>query len=529
MTTHVLTPPPSGRMRRRVPVYQTTNPFVPIAEEHVLSAATLERAVLTMPAKAALRRLCVPIPRSRWMDFDCPATAPSALGDLQGAGRLASDAHAGIWFVGSYASAGIPLLEGSVRSLTLCAVPPRCVKVLVGKDNTDVLKRVSIFQHGLSRLVLSGVVLSQDFFHLLEELPHLRYLNLRQCVVAPPPETLHAPPAIEHLSLVHLVPQADVAVKYSPYFIHLFPRAATLSLDRNYLPPEGTYATPTTLVVPGTENVLYNSELYMHMLTKTNIRLHKLTHLIILMSQSYFPPFYVEPPVSVSFPPGQLQRLHSVTAPLQIVLPLLAAGTRLRRLAVQGALAEPELAVQVVDAVTQKMHPLSSLAFTLVHWDEHLLAHISAKLKELEALEVLYHARQLNQAFLKALETQYLPAMPCLKSLYIHFFPNGFYDPFLRRQIPTRTRSIPRAVGLTQLSQLTRFSYSLVRLRLDSDDTWSRANAASAWGTVKGTPEMDMQWTSSRSIDEDQRLDYDPSLYLRPFQYIPVTLPSAYG
>ncbi|KAF7306446.1 hypothetical protein MIND_00435800 [Mycena indigotica] len=125
MATHILTSPSSTAPA----VFQTTNPFVPIHEEHILSVATLERAVLTLPSKAALRGLCKTATPS-W--YQCPAEMDCQLGDLQGAGRLQSDAHAGIWLVGSYASVGIPLLEGCVVSaknvyLAICkteGIPP---------------------------------------------------------------------------------------------------------------------------------------------------------------------------------------------------------------------------------------------------------------------------------------------------------------------------------------------------------------------------------------------------------------------
>ncbi|KAJ7071555.1 hypothetical protein C8F01DRAFT_1047603 [Mycena amicta] len=114
MTTQILTPPTPTT----TPVFQTTNPFVSIPDEHILSVATLERAVLTLPAKTALRGLCTTRPSSsatrKW--YQCAAETECVLGDLQGAGRLESDARAGMWLVGSYASVGIPLLEGCVVS-----------------------------------------------------------------------------------------------------------------------------------------------------------------------------------------------------------------------------------------------------------------------------------------------------------------------------------------------------------------------------------------------------------------------------
>ncbi|KAJ7239038.1 hypothetical protein B0H12DRAFT_1025418 [Mycena haematopus] len=113
MTTHILVPPPALKDEVAVPVFQTTNPFVHVREDRILSVATLERAVLTMPAKDALRGLCHETRRAWWQSS---AEAECSLGSLQGAGRRESDARPGIWLCGSYAHVGIPLLEGCVVS-----------------------------------------------------------------------------------------------------------------------------------------------------------------------------------------------------------------------------------------------------------------------------------------------------------------------------------------------------------------------------------------------------------------------------
>ncbi|KAJ7480105.1 hypothetical protein B0H11DRAFT_1725374 [Mycena galericulata] len=113
MATQVLTPPPALKAELAVPVFQTTNPFVDVQDDRILSVATLERAVLTMQAKDALRGLYRETRRAWWQ---CSAEAESALGDLQGAGRRESDERPGVWLCGSYAHVGIPLLEGCVVS-----------------------------------------------------------------------------------------------------------------------------------------------------------------------------------------------------------------------------------------------------------------------------------------------------------------------------------------------------------------------------------------------------------------------------
>ncbi|KAJ7924471.1 hypothetical protein B0H13DRAFT_1978624 [Mycena leptocephala] len=101
----ILAPPPALKAELAVPVFQTTNPFVPVHDDRILSVATLERAVLTMPAKTRC---------GAW--WQSAAEAECTLGELQGAGRRESDAGPGVWLCGSYAYVGIPLLEGCVVS-----------------------------------------------------------------------------------------------------------------------------------------------------------------------------------------------------------------------------------------------------------------------------------------------------------------------------------------------------------------------------------------------------------------------------
>ncbi|KAJ6501487.1 hypothetical protein C8R47DRAFT_228701 [Mycena vitilis] len=113
MATQILVPPPEFKDELAVPVFQTTNPFVPVHDDRILSVATLERAVLTVHAKDALQGLCRETRRAWWQSA---AEAEYTLGDLQGAGRRESDARPGVWLCGSYAFVGIPLLEGCVVS-----------------------------------------------------------------------------------------------------------------------------------------------------------------------------------------------------------------------------------------------------------------------------------------------------------------------------------------------------------------------------------------------------------------------------
>jgi len=108
MATHVLALP-----RGLARIYQTTNPFVPLEKSRVLSVARLERAVVTVESKEALKGLSRENERRWWQ---CASQGEYRLGKLQGAGRASNSKGPGIWICGSFAYAGIPLLEGCVVS-----------------------------------------------------------------------------------------------------------------------------------------------------------------------------------------------------------------------------------------------------------------------------------------------------------------------------------------------------------------------------------------------------------------------------
>ena len=112
MTTHILTPP-MGFPAHLHDIYQTTNPIIPPRSECVLSVATLERAIVTTKSKEALKGLYWEDGRKWWQ---CAGQGSVHLGELQGAGALSSIKGPGIWICGSFAAAGIPLLEGCVVS-----------------------------------------------------------------------------------------------------------------------------------------------------------------------------------------------------------------------------------------------------------------------------------------------------------------------------------------------------------------------------------------------------------------------------
>lgn len=85
---------------------QTTNPLVEVDPTMIISSWWGERAVLSLASKGVLPRFILPDPTTtRPLENKSPAGRG---GDLQG--------HDGIYFTGSWASAGIPLLEGCVQS-----------------------------------------------------------------------------------------------------------------------------------------------------------------------------------------------------------------------------------------------------------------------------------------------------------------------------------------------------------------------------------------------------------------------------
>jgi hypothetical protein len=94
MATHIV-PRPNGAEA----VYQTTNPTVPISPSTIRSVAKMERAVLTLQSKSA---------RTSFVTVD------GNLGAAQGARAVPGGPQ--VWFCGSYAGDGIPLLEGCVVS-----------------------------------------------------------------------------------------------------------------------------------------------------------------------------------------------------------------------------------------------------------------------------------------------------------------------------------------------------------------------------------------------------------------------------
>ncbi|KAJ4485481.1 splicing factor, Prp19-binding domain-containing protein [Lentinula aciculospora] len=113
MATHVLLPP-QGYPAHLPTIYQTTNPIVNPRESRILSVASLDRAVLTVQSKRALKGLNVEYGRKWWQ---AAGQGKSGLGPLQGARRGKElNQTPGLWICGSFAHSGIPLLEGCVVS-----------------------------------------------------------------------------------------------------------------------------------------------------------------------------------------------------------------------------------------------------------------------------------------------------------------------------------------------------------------------------------------------------------------------------
>ncbi|KAF9535769.1 splicing factor, Prp19-binding domain-containing protein [Crepidotus variabilis] len=112
MATHILRRHPAYP-KDKPTVYQSTNPLLPPRKDAILSVGKLERAVVTMKSKRALSGLCEEESKQWWQ---CPYQAKTRLGPLQGARPTSEPDAPGIWFCGSYAYLGIPLLEGCVIS-----------------------------------------------------------------------------------------------------------------------------------------------------------------------------------------------------------------------------------------------------------------------------------------------------------------------------------------------------------------------------------------------------------------------------
>ncbi|KAJ3108401.1 hypothetical protein HDU96_007538 [Phlyctochytrium bullatum] len=112
-------------------LFQTTNPVVMPREDKVLSAAWFERCVVTQASVEAVTDL------DRWQGMRWRSGDEAAV--PRGEGGSEDGSRGGMWFVGSYASHGIPLLEGCVTSAArvtkrLCEELKREIETRVGTE-----------------------------------------------------------------------------------------------------------------------------------------------------------------------------------------------------------------------------------------------------------------------------------------------------------------------------------------------------------------------------------------------------------
>ncbi|KAJ3109538.1 hypothetical protein HDU97_005195 [Phlyctochytrium planicorne] len=97
----------SKKARKRTDVFQSTNPVLLPNPSKVLSSAWFERCIVTLDSMDAINAL------------DTFQGIGSSYPDSRRSGQAQNGAgvgDGGVWFVGSYASHGIPLLEGCVTS-----------------------------------------------------------------------------------------------------------------------------------------------------------------------------------------------------------------------------------------------------------------------------------------------------------------------------------------------------------------------------------------------------------------------------
>nr|GAT55495.1 predicted protein [Mycena chlorophos] len=350
---------------------------------------------------------------------------------------------------------------------------------------------------------LCAVNLPEDFFELLDCLPHLRRIVLRQCVVPAPPEQLRSPPPIESMFLVQLRTRAtDDFWSYSPYFVHLFPHIPSLSLDR-YPYDVHLKLAPACAHVALTLGPTQPDPYQNYFAILPHFQLQHLERLVIISPLLYYLPFPIDPSTKdVSL---ELPRLQTVVAPFRIVLALVRMAPNLTSVAVQGTLSST-LAFRVVNRLRGAGHPLRSLAIDLAAWDESVIPYICAQLPGLESLEILYHQCMPSKASLPFIRKQYkpsdhslavlgdvhLPKMASLTTFHLHAFPLSRYDDFpwihygSHRYTPPLPRTSPTYQSrLADVHSVAHASRSLRRVKLRHDTEkrhgWVRADDQSQW------------------------------------------------
>ncbi|KAF7322521.1 F-box domain-containing protein [Mycena chlorophos] len=386
----------------------------------------------------------------------------------------------------------------------------------------DIFSAMQIFGNGLLRLVICGTALPDSFFEILNGLPRLRYLNLRQCIVPAAPNRLATPPPLETLALVDLTPRCYGV--YSAYFVHLFNGLTTISIDHG--PHEHDFQ---QLSVPPLEcepvritlGAAAEQVSCTHYTTAlSHFRLHALEELVIIIPGLSCWPFACYDNFPLEDVPclATMPRLRTLMAPPHIVELLARKTSQLQSVAVQG----PGLArvFCVLGALERHGQSMQHLAINTRRWDDDLVPYISQRFPELQSLEILYHEDEPSERSLEVIGHN-LRKLTKLNTLHIHRFPHGIYRPWKDhvdnyRQPSCQHRasnSIEPSTKLSDIGLVSTAVPTLVRVKLrhdfESGHGWARDNADSPWYESVYRVEC----TSAREIQEDMRTEYSPMGY----------------
>ncbi|KAF7299165.1 hypothetical protein MIND_00865100 [Mycena indigotica] len=405
----------------------------------------------------------------------------------------------------------------------------------------DVLSKISRFHYSLFQLVLCGLAIPANFYALLDSLPHLRDLTIRQCVIPDPPPRLSCPPSLEVLTLVHLRPRRQRVPTYSPYFIHLFPTVTRLAIDHlgiaTFPAPHSfpMICSPTNIVLAFSfPSLMLPTQDYANILRE--IPSENLCTLTVIDTFCYSPTRPSCPELDFWDTKLRFPCLHSVTAPLAIINALIRVTAGLQHVAVQGAIWHTHLATRLIDELQQYRHHVRSLALTLVSWDELVATRASEALPRLERLEILYQVDgeggiddfqpQPSKAFFATMTGRHLSKLPHLTTLCIHPFPASLYDSF---QFPLRALEEPatpsfalvveeglRRVSPAKIEEMWRLLPNLQQVTLPDGDqalqTWIR-HAKGQWRAMGNCRDYEAGWTSARAVPKTMYATHDPSIY----------------
>ncbi|KAF7314928.1 hypothetical protein MIND_00006700 [Mycena indigotica] len=282
-----------------------------------------------------------------------------------------------------------------VRSLDVRFTPPlRSERRLPPADlHKDIVGKISLFHKTISQLTLCGLILPPIFFDLLNHLPTLQHLVLRQCILPGPPpvSVLVSPPTLESITLSNLDRSRECPTVFSPYaLLMLFPQVPFISVDRlmesrKWGKPLPQLGIPRHLTLASVAPLgLFVTR--QHLTALTRFFLFRLEKLVVVIPELYRLPFREEIPVwdtLISVP-----RLHLLAAPLSIVRVLLRSKPPLTHLAIQGAIpTTAHVACLMNDILSDD---IVSLALTVASWDPALVELISRRLPGLQSLEILY-------------------------------------------------------------------------------------------------------------------------------------------